>query len=47
MVADCQPTVDELRRQYIEKIREEVQQSTIEKLQQQRAEAEAAGLKKY
>jgi uncharacterized protein YnzC (UPF0291/DUF896 family) len=46
MVAYCQPTVDELRQQYIEKIREEVQQSTIEKLQQ-RAEAEAAGLNKY
>ena len=46
MVAYCQPKVDELRQQYIEKIREEVQQATIERLQQQ-ADAEAAGLNKY
>ncbi|CAF1144837.1 unnamed protein product [Adineta ricciae] len=41
MVAYCQPKVDELRQQYIDKIRNEVQQATIEKLQQQ-AEIEAA-----
>ena len=44
MVAYCQPKVDELRQQYIDKIRDEIQQATIEKLQQQ-AEIEAAGLR--
>ncbi len=37
--------MDELRQQYIETIRNEVQRSTIEKLQQQ-ADAAAAGLNK-
>jgi hypothetical protein len=43
MIAQAQPKMDELRQKYIENIRNEVQQSTIVRLQQQ-AEAEAAGL---
>lgn len=43
MAAHSQPKMDELRQQYIENIRNEVQRSTMEKLQQQ-ADAEAAGL---
>jgi 1,2-phenylacetyl-CoA epoxidase catalytic subunit len=43
MVKHAQPKMDELRQQYIEKIRNEVERSTMEKLQQQ-LEAEAAGL---
>jgi hypothetical protein len=46
MIAQAQPKMNELRQQYIEKIRNEVQQSTIGKLQQQ-AEAEAAGLNSF
>ncbi len=42
MVAYSQPKMDELRQIYIENIRNEVQRSTIERLQQQ-VEAEAAG----
>ncbi len=43
MVKYAQPKMDELRQQYIENIRNEVQRSTIEKLQLQ-ADTEAAGL---
>ena len=42
MTMFSQPKIDELRQQYIENIRTEIQRTTIEKLQQQR-EAEAAG----
>jgi len=38
-----QPKMDELRQKYIENVRNDVQQATIEKLQQQ-IDAEAAGL---
>lgn len=43
MIQHAQPKMDELRQQYIENIRNEVQRSTIERLQQQ-LDAEAAGL---
>jgi hypothetical protein len=46
MVAQAQPKMEELRQQYIERIRSEVQQATITRLQQQ-AEAEAAGLNSF
>ncbi len=46
MVKYSQPKMDELRQKYIEKIRNEVQQSTMEKLQQQ-IDAEAAGFNKF
>jgi len=46
MATYSQPKMDELRQQYIENIRNEVQRSTMEKLQQQ-ADAEAAGLNKF
>lgn len=42
MVAYAQPKMDELRQKYIETIRNEVQRSTMERLQQQ-ADTEAAG----
>jgi len=42
MSAYAQPKMDELRKQYIENIRKEVERTTVEKLQQQ-ADAEAAG----
>jgi uncharacterized protein YnzC (UPF0291/DUF896 family) len=43
MVTYSQPKMDELRQKYIENVRNDVQQATIEKLQQQ-IDAEAAGL---
>ena len=46
MATYAQPKMDELRQQYIENIRNEVQRSTIEKLQQQ-IDAEAAGLNSF
>jgi hypothetical protein len=46
MAAYAQPKMNELRQQYVENIRNEVQRSTIERLQQQ-SDADAAGLKKY
>lgn len=44
MIAYAQPKMDELRQTYIENIRNEVQRSTIERLQQ---EAVAAGSKLF
>lgn len=44
MITQAQPKMDELRQQYIENIRNEVERATIERLQQQ-LDAEAAGLK--
>jgi hypothetical protein len=46
MATYAQPKMDELRQQYIENIRNEVQRSTIEKVQQQ-IDTEAAGLIHY
>ena len=46
MAAYAQPKMDELRQQYIENIRNEVQRSTIEKVQQQ-IDTEVAGLIYY
>ena len=46
MVAYAQPKMDELRQKYIETIRNEVQRSTMERLQQQ-ADTEAAGSNQF
>ena len=46
MVSYAQPKMDELRQQYIDTIKNEVQRATIDKLQLQ-MDTEAAGMNKY
>jgi hypothetical protein len=43
MISYAQPKMDELRRNYVETIRREVEESTIERLQQQ-LDADIAGM---
>ena len=46
MMAYAQPKIDELREQYVENIRNEVERSTIDRIQL-KIETEATGSKKY